>query len=159
MSGSQRVRPTVTLRSARIADISALRALEVAAFTTDILSAPSFRRFIVSPGAALLVAEDDACELVGYVLVLYPPRTTLARLYSIAVQGALEGHGLGQELLAAAEAAARRRGRTAMRIEVHAQNRRALAFYGKSGYRPLGLREDYYDDGGDALRFEKPLVP
>jgi [ribosomal protein S18]-alanine N-acetyltransferase len=142
-----------------MADIGALRALEIAAFTTDILSAPSFRRFIDSLGAALLVAEDDARKLAGYVLVLYPPRTTLARLYSIAVQGDLEGRGLGQELLAAAEAAARSRGRTAMRIEVHAQNRRALAFYGKSGYRPLGRREDYYDDGGDALRFEKPLVP
>ena len=149
----------MTLRPGRPTDIAALRALELAAFTTDMLSTQSFRRFIASPGATLLVAEDDAGKLVGYVLVLYPPRTTLARLYSIAVQGGLEGRGLGQELLAAAEAAARRRGRTAMRIEVHAQNRRALAFYGKSSYRPLGRRADYYDDGGDALRFEKPLVP
>jgi [ribosomal protein S18]-alanine N-acetyltransferase len=159
VSGPQRGRPAVTLRPARTADIGALRTLEIAVFTTDILSAPSFRRFVASPGATLLVAEDAAGKLAGYVLVLYPPRTTLARLYSIAVQDDLEGRGLGQELLAEAEATARRRGCTAMRIEVHEQNRRALAFYGKSGYRPLGRRADYYDDGGDALRFEKPLLP
>jgi [ribosomal protein S18]-alanine N-acetyltransferase len=159
VSGSGCGKPTVTLRPARTADIGGLRALEIAVFTTDILSAQSFRRFIASPGATLLVADDAAGKLAGYVLVLYPPRTTLARLYSIAVQGELEGRGLGQELLAEAETAARRHGRTAMRIEVHEQNRRALAFYGKSGYRPLGRRADYYDDGGDALRFEKPLAP
>jgi ribosomal protein S18 acetylase RimI-like enzyme len=60
--------------------------------------------------------------------------------------------------MAAAEAAALARGRRAMRLEVHDHNTRAIARYEKSGYRLFGRHRDYYDDHGDALRFEKPLV-
>jgi ribosomal protein S18 acetylase RimI-like enzyme len=44
-----------------------------------------------------------------------------------------------------------------MRLEVHEHNTRAIARYEKSGYRLFGRHRDYYDDHGDALRFEKPL--
>ena len=44
-----------------------------------------------------------------------------------------------------------------MRLEVHEHNKRAIARYEKSGYRLFGRHRDYYDDRGDALRFEKPL--
>ena len=46
-----------------------------------------------------------------------------------------------------------------MRLEVHDHNTRAIARYEKSGYRLFGRHRDYYDDHGDALRFEKPLAP
>jgi ribosomal protein S18 acetylase RimI-like enzyme len=64
---------------------------------------------------------------------------------------------VGPLLLAAAEEAARRRRRRAMRLEVHEHNTRAIARYEKSGYRLFGRHRDYYDDHGNALRFEKPL--
>ena len=38
-------------------------------------------------------------------------------------------------------------------------DRAAIARYRKSGYREFGRRRSYYDDGGDALRFEKRLAP
>jgi [ribosomal protein S18]-alanine N-acetyltransferase len=44
-----------------------------------------------------------------------------------------------------------------MRLEVHEHNTRAIGRYEKSGYRPFGRLHRYYDDGGDALRFDKPL--
>jgi ribosomal-protein-alanine N-acetyltransferase len=50
-----------------------------------------------------------------------------------------------------------RRRRRAMRLEVHEHNTRAIGRYEKSGYRLFGRLHRYYDDGGDALRFEKPL--
>ena len=34
----------------------------------------------------------------------------------------------------------------------------AIGRYEKSGYRMFGRLHRYYDDGGDALRFDKPLV-
>jgi len=146
----------VTLRRARQRDLAALVTLELAVFKTDIVSRRSFRHFIASPRASLLVAEEWG-GLAGYVLVLYPPHSKLARLYSIAVAPHAGGRGLGPRLLAAAEAAAKRRGRRAMRLEVHVRNKRAIARYAKSGYRLFGKHRDYYDDRGDALRFEKPL--
>jgi ribosomal protein S18 acetylase RimI-like enzyme len=148
--------PPAKLRRGRFGDLGALIALEQAVFTTDILSRRSFRRFLAAPSATLLVAEADG-GLAGYVLVLYPPRSKRARLYSIAVAPHIAKRGIGPLLLAAAEAAARRRGRRAMRLEVHEHNSRAIARYEKCGYQLFGRHRGYYDDRGDALRFEKPL--
>jgi [ribosomal protein S18]-alanine N-acetyltransferase len=144
------------LRRARAADLPALCALEREVFTTDVLSPRSFRRFLGSPHADLLVAEADG-QFAGYVLVLYPPRSQLARLYSIAVSPHVGGRGVGPLLLAGAERTAKRRRRRAMRLEVHEHNTRAIARYEKAGYRLFGRHHAYYDNGGDALRFEKPL--
>ena len=139
-------------------DLDALLAVEQAVFTTDILSRRSFRRFLATTGATLIVAEA-AGKIAGYALVLYPPRSMFARLYSIAVAPHIGRRGIGPLLLAGAERAARRRGRRVMRLEVHEHNGRAIARYEKSSYRLFGRHRRYYDDRGDALRFEKPLVP
>lgn len=146
----------VTLRRGRMRDLAALVTLELAVFKSDIISRRSFRHFIASAHASLIVAEESG-GLAGYVLVLYPANSKLARLYSIAVAPHVGGRGLGARLLAAAEIAANRRCRRVMRLEVHVRNKRAIARYQKSGYRLFGKHRDYYDDHGDALRFEKPL--
>jgi ribosomal protein S18 acetylase RimI-like enzyme len=144
------------LRRGRLGDLDALVALERAVFDTDILSRRSFRRFLVARSAMVLVAEERG-TIAGYVVLLYPPRSKHARLYSIAVAPHSGRRGIGPLLLAAAEDAARRRGRHAMRLEVHEHNSRAIARYEKSGYRLFGRHRDYYDNHGDALRFDKPL--
>lgn len=144
------------IRPGKPADLDALLELENRCFTTDRLSRRSMRHFLVSPSATLIVAEEGG-KLSGYVLVLFPPRTSTARLYSIAVAPHMSGRGIGPQILAAAERAAARRGRRVMRLEVHDHNTRAIARYEKSGYRQFGRYRDYYDDHGDALRFEKPL--
>jgi [ribosomal protein S18]-alanine N-acetyltransferase len=148
--------PAAKLRPGRLRDLDALLALEQAVFNTDILSRRSFRRFLTSRSATVIVAEADG-KLAGYVLVLYPPRSKLARLYSIAVAPHIGRRGVGPLLLAAAEQEAWRRGRRSLRLEVHEHNSRAIARYEKSGYRLFGRHRDYYDDRGDALRFEKSL--
>jgi ribosomal protein S18 acetylase RimI-like enzyme len=144
------------VRPATRADLDALLALENRSFMTDRLSRRSLRHFLAAPTAALLVAEA-AGTLSGYALVLFPPRAAIARLYSIAVAPHMTGRGVAQQLIAAAERAAVRQGRRTMRLEVDERNMRAVARYQKSGYRPFGRYSDYYDDHGDALRFEKPL--
>jgi len=149
--------PPAKLRRGRITDVDALVALEQAVFTADRLSRRSFRHFVTAPNATLVVAEQGS-KLVGYALVRYPPRSKLARLYSIAVAPHVGRRGVGPLLLAAAEAAARRRGRRTMRLEVHEHNTRAVTRYEKSGYRLFGRHADYYGDHGDALRFTKALT-
>jgi ribosomal protein S18 acetylase RimI-like enzyme len=147
---------SATLRPGRSGDLDALLALEQKVFTTDVLSRRSFRRFLAARASTLLVAHVRGL-LAGYVLVLYPSRSGLARLYSIAVAPHISGRGIGPLLLAAAEKQARRHGRRSMRLEVHEHNTRAIARYEKSGYRLFGRHRDYYEDHGDALRFEKML--
>ena len=151
----QPLESSIRLRPGRAGDLEALLALERKAFFTDHLSRRSFRSFVTSPNAALIVAEE-ADHLAGYALVLFRPRSAIARLYSIAA--AVAGRGLGPMLLGAAEKAARRRACDTLRLEVHEKNAAAIRRYRKSGYQLFGRHLSYYDDRGDALRFEKKLA-
>ncbi len=144
------------LRTAKAADLDALLALERAAFRTDHLSRRSFRRFVSSPLAAVIVCERDRW-ILGYALVLFRSESSVARLYSIAVVREAAGQGIGTLLLTAVERVARRRGCDRLRLEVHEDNAAAISRYRKSGYQQFGMHFDYYDDHGNALRFEKRL--
>jgi ribosomal protein S18 acetylase RimI-like enzyme len=150
--------PEIGLRKAERGDIDALLELEHRVFATDRLSRRSLRRFLLSATAELIVAQVGA-RLVGTAIVLFRPRSPAARLYSIAVAPDLSGRGLASMLLAEAEAAAVMRGCRAIRLEVHQANHAAIARYRKSGYQQFARHLRYYEDGGDALRFEKRLLP
>jgi ribosomal-protein-alanine N-acetyltransferase len=142
-------------RTARPGDLPALLALE-AQFPGDRMQARQFRHHLANPQAALRVLVEEGAVL-GYALVLVRAGTRPARLYSIAVDRRQRGRGLGAALLADAERAARRFGRDRLRLEVRADNAAAIALYEGNGYRRFGRHEAYYEDGGDALRFEKAL--
>lgn len=144
------------IRKGRLADIDDLLVLERSVFTVDHLSRKSFRNFLTSRLSILMVAEEGGA-LAGYVHVLFRPNSRAARLYSIGVTARLAGRGIGIALLKAGEWAARKRRAALMRLEVQPANRAAIARYEKSGYRRTGLRRGYYNDGSDALRYEKTL--
>ena len=158
MSARLSRKPPVRVRVAKARDLDALLALEHRVFSTDRLSRRSLRHFIQAPTAAMIVAEGEGGQLAGTAIVLFRPRSTVARLYSIAVAPAMSGRGVAPTLLAKAEAIARRRGCAVMRLEGHVTNHAAIARYRKEGYQQFGRLRRYYDDGGDALRFEKPLT-
>src|SRR5437016_9096919 len=150
--------PDVSLRPARLADVDVLADLEARVFRGDRISRRGFRRFVRSPRAALIVAEEDGA-LAGYALVLFRTGSGIARLYSIAVAPQFAKRGVGSALLAAGEDAAIAADRMAMRLEVHENNARAIARYRKAGYNLFGRHFQYYADRGHALRFEKRLRP
>ncbi|HKG00191.1 MAG TPA: ribosomal protein S18-alanine N-acetyltransferase [Xanthobacteraceae bacterium] len=149
---------TALVRPARVSDLDALVALENEVFSTDRISRRSFRRFLASRNAALVVAEIDG-RLAGYALVLFRSSTGVARLYSIAVAPQVGGRRVGTTLLKAAEDAALERGAARLRLEVREANDAAVGLYRKLGYRQFGRHAHYYEDRGHALRFEKRLSP
>ena len=148
----------IRVRKAERGDVDALSELEQRVFATERLSRPSLRRFLKSPSAEVIVARQGD-RLAGSAIVLFRPRSVVARLYSIAVAPHIAGRGVGPMLLAAAEAAAVARRCRAIRLEVHVTNHAAISRYRKSGYKQFARHRGYYEDGGDALRFEKRLVP
>jgi ribosomal protein S18 acetylase RimI-like enzyme len=150
--------PPARVRNAERGDIAALVELEQRVFATDRLSRRSLQRFLRSKTAQVIVA-DEGGRLAGAAVVLFRPRSAVARLYSIAVAPHMGGRGVGPMLLEAAEEAALSRDCRSIRLEVHQTNHTAISRYRKSGYREFGRLTRYYDDGGDALRFEKRLVP
>lgn len=150
--------PQIRIRKAVSGDFDALMALEKQVFATDRLSPRSLRHFLRSPTAAVIVAEEGGA-LAGAAIVLFRPRAVVARLYSIAVVPQMGGRGVAPLLLQATEQAARGRGCDRVRLEVHQTNAAAISRYRKAGYAELGRRRAYYEDGGDALRFEKRFPP
>lgn len=145
---------TLPIRDAVAADLPELLRLE-AQFPGDRLSRRQLRYHLTRPGRALRVLPT-ADRLAGYALLLLPAGRP-ARLYSIVVDAAARGAGIGARLLADAEDCARRLGADRLRLEVRADNAAAQALYRAAGYRPFGVHRGYYDDGGDALRFERAL--
>lgn len=142
-------------------DLPALLALEQRCFAQDRLSARSFRWMLRRAHADLIVAEDDGGRLLGYALLLYRRGSALARLYSLAIAAGARGQGLGAQLLKQAEASARGRHCSVLRLEVRGDNGNAIRLYESSGYGRFGVREDYYQDHAAALRYQKrfPISP
>jgi ribosomal protein S18 acetylase RimI-like enzyme len=146
------------IRPAVLGDLDALVDLENRSFETDRLSRRSFRYMLTKANAVTLVDEKDG-YLCGYVMVLFHAGTSLARLYSIAVDDACRGTGVGRALVRAAEAAAREHECVYMRLEVRPDNRASIGLFTGEGYRQFGIFHDYYEDHAEALRFEKLLIP
>jgi len=148
--------PAIRIRRALPSDVARLVDLENAVFATDRLSPRSLRTLVARPSASVLLAESDG-RIAGALVILYRRPIRSARLYSLSVDPAMRGAGIGGRLLAAAEDDARRRGAGTMRLEVRSDNAGAIDLYRRHGYRHIGNRESYYADGGDALRFGKTL--
>ncbi len=145
---------TAPIRSAVATDLPELQRLE-AQFPGDRLSRRQLRYHLARPGRVLRV-QPAAGGLAGYALLLLPAGRP-ARLYSIVVDSAARGAGIGARLLRDAEACARGMGADRLRLEVRADNAAAQALYRAAGYELFGVHRTYYDDGGDALRFERAL--
>jgi len=147
------------LRRAQKADLNALVSLESDCFDYDRISRRSFQRFLNQPRDLLLVADDDAGELLGYGLLLQRRGTVLARIYSLAVSPGARGLGIGRQLLHGLEAEATARRCRFVRLEVRKGNEAALSLYLAGGYKILQRRIGYYTDGSDAYALEKRLHP
>ena len=153
-----RIRKPSTVRRATRRDLPALVALEQGVFDYDRLSARQYRRHLDSDSALILIGETSR-QLAGTAVAFFRSGSDIARLYSIAVAPEARGRGLGEALVAAVERAARRRGCARMRLEVRMDNPAAQRLYERLGYRRIGVRHGYYEDGHGAFRYEKALHP
>jgi len=147
----------IVLRPPREGDLDRLVEIENAAFSGDRLSRRALRRLMASSSAALILAQEER-RIVGCAVVLFRRGTKSARLYSIAVDPAFTGKGIGARLLYAVEAEARSRDRSLMSLEVRADNAAAIALYEKAGYMLLQRKSGYYEDGEDGLKMTKTLL-
>jgi ribosomal protein S18 acetylase RimI-like enzyme len=146
------------IRPARLQDLEALVAVEKRSFDVDRFSRRSFRYLLTKANAETLVYEEQG-QVLAYVMLLFNTGTSLARLYSLAVDPVLRGRGIGSALIAAAEESAVAHDCINLRLEVRRDNTTAISLYEKRGYKPIGHLPDYYEDHMEALRCEKLLAP
>ena len=150
-------RAAPAIRRATHADIDALLVLEEGTFDSDRISRAQWRRHIGSGSAAVFVSGTPG-NVDAAAVVFYRRTSRAARLYSLAVGAHARGTGLGGALLAAAEADARQRGCTSMRLEVRIDNPSAIALYERRGYTRAARLPGFYEDGADGWRYMKGLT-
>lgn len=95
------------------------------------------------------VLRDADGKLLGYFLLMLV--VDEAHLLNVAVDGALQGQGLGRFLLGQAGACARQHGMLSILLEVRPSNTRALDIYQRYGFEQIGRRKGYYP-ASDGLR-------
>ena len=95
--------------------------------------------------------------IVAYGLVLFHRGTSLARIYSLAVDPRERGKGHARQLMLTMEASARKHSALFIRLEVADDNHGALKLYQSLGYEPIRRLHQYYEDGHDGFRLEKRL--
>jgi ribosomal protein S18 acetylase RimI-like enzyme len=146
-----------TFRKARLKDIPRLQVIENACFDGDRLSRRSFQ-WLIKNGHSELVCVEFKGTVAGYGLLFYRRGTTLARLYSFAVHPDFQGKGIARELLNKLEAMAREAKKSALRLEVRADNEPAIRLYESLNYKRFKVKLDYYEDHSQALCYEKRLT-
>lgn len=107
-----------------------------------------FEEEIENPNTVALAAEEDG-RLVGYALgwVIVDD----LHVNNIAIDHDRRHAGRGSALLAALFRAAAALGARRATLEVRPSNAAALALYRRAGFREVGVRKRYYEDGEDAL--------
>ena len=152
-----KTRPShVRVRPAKPGDLDALVALEQDSFRSDRMSRAQYRHHLYSDSAVVLVASGKT-ELSGSAVMFFRLRSRIVRLYSLATARAARGQGVGAALLNCAIHVGSQRRCTAMRLEVRTDNAAAIALYVRYGFRQIGSLNAYYEDGADALRYERAL--
>ena len=149
--------PAPLIRTGRDSDLIELLAIESKSFVGDRLSKRSFRHHLSNSNSDLLVAVDEHDIPMGYALISYRRRAKMARLDSLAILPTKASSGLGSALLANCEARVIARG-IGIRLEVRADNTRAIGFYERRHYLRFGEIPDYYEDGETALLFYRPFA-
>ncbi|MAI89008.1 MAG: hypothetical protein CBB65_00820 [Hyphomonadaceae bacterium TMED5] len=144
------------IRRATSEDVAQILALESNFEENDRLSRDSLRRLLRVPSADCLVA--DSGRVTGAAILLYRKGVQTARLYSISVSVDAGGQGIGRALIAAAKQVACDRDCLRLRLEVRKSNARAISLYERTGFKVIGRKDHYYDDGEDALIMQLDLT-
>ena len=132
------------------ADVDDLVAVARAAGLRD--TADEFRRQLDDPGIALYVA-DDSDTVVGFLALrtTTPPECVRARapiqLWRLYVAPEFHGQGVARALTGRALVHAHAKGHDVVWLGTEPGNARAIAFYGKCGFRRAGNANLH---GGDA---------
>ncbi|MGA9342133.1 MAG: GNAT family N-acetyltransferase [Rhodanobacteraceae bacterium] len=146
----------VRVRGAVATDLAALVALEYRVFASERIAERQWRRYLAGSSVEVLVASRSNA-VIGAAVVFFRAKSTVARLYSIAVADEARQAGVGALLLTAAERLARRRGASRIALEVRSDNIGAQRLYERYGYQCFAVKHGYYEDGHDAQRYRKDL--
>ena len=149
--------PTISVRVAGPGDAAALAALDQRAFPpADRFSLRVWRHLLGAArrnrSALTVIAHGADGNVLGAAALLLRRGSRVARLYTVAVDPAARGLGLGRRLIAEALMRAPQRCNV-VSLEVRAANAPARALYERLGLRVVGSLPAYYGDGAVGVRY------
>jgi len=103
----------------------------------DVLDSP--RKYILDPGGAILIAEDEGASIGVVALVMMDGGSV--ELAKMGVRPSAQGKGAGRLLVDAAIAKARAMGMSRVYIETNSVLGPALKLYRDAGFQPLRERQ------------------
>ena len=122
--------------------LPAVAALEALCFPADPWSEALFREALENPSVAILLAQGEDGELLGYAVLSVV--LDEGSLDNIAVAPGYRRQGVADALLAALTGFGREH-LSVLLLEVRASNAPAIALYEKHGFAAVGRRKSYYD--------------
>lgn len=146
----------VVCRTVGVNRIDDLVKLEETCFETDRIVRRNLRRLLHSPSAECIAAFKSG-TLIGSMIVLFRKRTTVARIYSLAVAPEARGQGIGQKMMEKAESLAKEHDCRTLRLEVRMDNMDAIRLYNRCGFTDTAVIPGYYEDGAHAFVLQKVL--
>lgn len=146
----------IFIRSVGLNRIDDLLTLEKASFPTDRINRRNLRNLLQSESACCMGAYASG-NLIGSMVLLFRAGTTSARIYSLAVNEAARGLGVGRKLMARAEREACKRGCSNIHLEVRTDNIPAMRLYEKLGFEKTEVLPGYYEDGSPANKYRKEV--
>ena len=147
------------LRTAVAVDAAALALLHAECFDTA-WSASEFAGLMLMPGTEVLMAFDGPEPLA---FLMTRRAADEAEIVTIATRPGARRRGLARRLLDHQSTEFLAAGIATLFLEVASSNAAARGLYESLGFRPAGLRRNYYDRGGglreDAVVMRKDLAP
>ncbi|HYM38932.1 MAG TPA: N-acetyltransferase [Thermoplasmata archaeon] len=144
------------LRIATPTDLGAIYRIEIACFKEHRFRKDHVDWILRNERAATFVEESADGAVIAAIMLLF--EVQFCRVLSIATMPDRRREGLGTRMMQAAEAEARRRGCTRVRLEVSTRNYGAIEFYRGLGYKTDGVLYGYYSWGEDAYSMVRSLV-
>lgn len=130
-----------------------MRHLEQVCFPKDNWPLLDIIAILTLPNIIRLKAVIDS-EMVGFIAGDRRPPKGVAWIATLGVLPAHRHQGIGSALLSACE---ERIPDPRVRLTVRRNNETAQSLYKRCGYDMVGTWQRYYQDGSDALVFEKRL--
>ena len=147
---------SLSIRPAVIDDLAFVRALDAEAFGVQAWGDLSLTEIVEGkwPTGHLLVAEADD-QLLGYALLSVVLDD--AELQQIAIRSDRRGQKWGATLLDNVHTWLIDREVARIVLEVRVDNLPAIGLYERAGYHRVAQRAGYYNDGTDALIYDRQL--
>jgi ribosomal-protein-alanine N-acetyltransferase len=130
----------VIIREMQWSDVPQVLRIERLSFSTP-WSETAFLNEIYNPYSIAKVAVSEN-EVVGYICISYV--IDEGHILNLAVHPDMRKRGIATALVEKGLDELKGRGCKSLSLEVRVSNHDAIKFYERFGFRPVGLRKDYY---------------